>query len=731
MALFPVYPISSVFAVTKSAPKVKPVAGIINSFAIESVTGSAIYYVGGSNESGNQEGTQLAPFASLATAMQTINALGEGNYELHVQGDTIETEELQIGDGSAKINVTVLGPDSGFATVKRDSNQLGNMFRVVSGSSLTFGRASDPVDSNRLIIDGNYKTNILNAEATTNYSSAGTILMNYGNTILNNGVTLQNNKGGYEHIAGGAIYNDSGTFTMNGGSIELNYSERGGAIYNNTMANVRITGGILIGNTAQSGGAIYNDDTASLQLSGGSIKGNSALDQFGDGIYNKYAGKVQLSENIRISDDICLIASQEITSTPYIIIGGALTVMNAVYHVTKKLDTSGTLTDDVNVGDQGLQGTESYFITDADASKFRFQTTELINNREYVVNSAGYLTRSISDFVVTVTPGAIIYNGMNQMVEEITLMDGDITLMPGIEYMIYLSNNINAGVNTAKGTITGIGFYTGTKDFYFSIEPAQVIKINTAAPTDQTFTASEGLTAEELKGKIGLTEVEVETAGGKIKTPITWSMTSGAYNNKGGSYTYTGTLAANSNLKPSNLTLTAGITVTPSSPALPQLTGIQVAEGTGTAMHAAELGELILPTSGTYPWVIGNQNLSLNYTVSWAASTTLNRTIVGASVDFAGTVSYSNLPVWATPPMNPTITRTVTVIAKTAENPIPNPDIAPVPSLTATPTPTPTPIPVSETVVLNNGEGELEVMILSIPEPITPTVRLLETVVLF
>lgn len=406
MALFPAYPIPLAHAGIPSAPAANPATGLINSFAIETVTGSAIYYVGGYNESGNQEGTQLAPFASLSAAMQTINTLGAGSFELQVQGDTIETEEIRIGDGSAEINVTVLGPDNGMATVKRESNYLGNMFRIEVGSSLTFGQASDPADSNQLLIDGNYKVNILNSESATNYSSAGTIVMNYGNTILNNGVTLMNNKGGYEHISGGAIYNSSGTFIMNGGSIKLNTSERGGAIYNSALASIRIFGGTLSGNTAQSGGAVFNEDTANLLLSGGSFTGNVSADHYGNGIYNMDSGKVQMSGNIVMSreDDICLVSSQENASTPYIMIGGALTATNAVYHVTKKLDTSGILTDSVMIGDQGLQGTENYTITASDAAKFLFQTTDLTNNMEYLVNMAGYLIRSNSDSIVTVYP---------------------------------------------------------------------------------------------------------------------------------------------------------------------------------------------------------------------------------------------------------------------------------------------------------------------------------------
>jgi predicted outer membrane repeat protein len=114
--------------------------------------------------------------------------------------------------------------------------------------------------------------------------------------LVLNHVNLRNGDAGDND--GGAIYNEHGTVTVNGGTFALNANEDGndgGAIYND--ADLRVTGATFIGNSAHDGGdggAIYNDDVATITRS--TFTGNGAHD--GGAIFIDHATDVAYSNFI-------------------------------------------------------------------------------------------------------------------------------------------------------------------------------------------------------------------------------------------------------------------------------------------------------------------------------------------------------------------------------------------------------------------------------------------------
>jgi hypothetical protein len=91
------------------------------------------------------------------------------------------------------------------------------------------------------------------------------------------------------------------------------------------------------------------------------------------------------------------------------------------------------------------------------------------------------ITKDMSSSDITVNPiNAVTYNGSAQT-PTVTVKDGTVTLVSGTDYTAAYSNNINTG--TATVTITGKGYYTGTKTATFTINPknASSLTINSIA----------------------------------------------------------------------------------------------------------------------------------------------------------------------------------------------------------------------------------------------------------
>ena len=98
-------------------------------------------------------------------------------------------------------------------------------------------------------------------------------------------------------------------------------------------------------------------------------------------------------------------------------------------------------------------------------SKEAYEAANIWKNFKEIIE----IGKDMSSSDITINPiSAVTYNGSAQT-PTVTVKDGTITLVSGTDYTVSYSNNINAG--TATVTITGIGYYTGTKNANFTINP--------------------------------------------------------------------------------------------------------------------------------------------------------------------------------------------------------------------------------------------------------------------
>ncbi|MBQ8803058.1 MAG: right-handed parallel beta-helix repeat-containing protein [Tyzzerella sp.] len=127
------------------------------------------------------------------------------------------------------------------------------------------------VESGSLTIKGGTYNGLRATEGGAIYTK-GTLNINGGNYAGNSATN------------GGAIYNMGGNLTIVDGTFESNSAERGAVVYNN--GTMRVTGGIFgnenKGNEASvHGGVIFNNTTHSLEITGGTYQYNIATNRGG------------------------------------------------------------------------------------------------------------------------------------------------------------------------------------------------------------------------------------------------------------------------------------------------------------------------------------------------------------------------------------------------------------------------------------------------------------------
>lgn len=115
-----------------------------------------------------------------------------------------------------------------------------------------------------------------------------------GGSVANN--TASGNGGGY-----GGVCVESGSFTMEGGSISGNSATQwGGGVYVNNSS-FTMEGGSISGNTASSGGGV-SVNSSGFTMSGGNITGNQASGGVGGGVtLNNSSTSMTLSGDVRIN----------------------------------------------------------------------------------------------------------------------------------------------------------------------------------------------------------------------------------------------------------------------------------------------------------------------------------------------------------------------------------------------------------------------------------------------
>ena len=229
------------------------------------------------------------------------NAESHGVYYIDITADeTIPPRTLSY---SGAINITIhLRGIGGNRTIMLDTNSF--MFRVntnvtfVLGNNITLKGHSQNTASMVDVFGGIFIMNTGSAIIDNSYSGVyvdtGTFTMNDG-TLSGNGHgvwmgggTFTMNGGAIsDNIAGNGagVYVNSGTFTMNEGTISDNTAtDYGGGVYLNYGTFI-MNNGTISGNRATSGGGVYIY-SGTFNMRGGTIDGNTAR-EYGGGVWHR------------------------------------------------------------------------------------------------------------------------------------------------------------------------------------------------------------------------------------------------------------------------------------------------------------------------------------------------------------------------------------------------------------------------------------------------------------
>lgn len=216
---------------------------------------------------------------------------------------------------------------------------------------------------------------------------------------------------------------------------------------------------------------------------------------------------------------------------------------------------------------------------------------------------------------------------------------------------------------TAQATFTPIpdaGYAPLTADVSITIDKADATSVSN--PADQTIKAdSEKNTEANLKTLLPAT-VTV-TAGNNVSEEmgVTWSDTAN-FDAKGGTYTYTGTLADSENVSANEQTAAATITVEKVEAALPTIAPISVKYTGNASVSPADISAV--EKSGSIK-VTGEKETTVNYTISWTGTVNLTKEQVGqAAQTITGTVTFTNPPAWLTLPTSLAVIQEITVVDK-------------------------------------------------------------------
>lgn len=487
-----------------------------------------------------------------------------------------------------------------------------------------------------------------------NTSQNGGGICNAGSLIMNGGV-IQNNTS----QSGGGILNYYSDATIVGGSIRNNEAHNGGGIevFRGTLT---ISGGNISGNKAVIGGGIrlYESDAI---MSGGAISGNMILDEaeydIGRGVFVDIYSTFTVLKDASITggDDVLLLQYNDEDSEPLITVGDSLSEDTPVIMVTRRYRNDATMKVEpfYQLGDQIIVPRDGYTLTEQDVWKFTLRESI------YVINKQGRLATFIDDNWFSLKDETPFYYTGSEIKPAVTGTNGKMVLIQDKDFQVSYKNNINAG--TATVIIDGQGSYAGRLIKTFAIHKSTIHSILSSAPADRSISAAERMIPQQLLLSIPLRSVVVQCSHGTEDLPITWTLTEGTYDPKGGTYTFTGSLDANDNIETEGRTLSTRITVTPFILSKPSFENATVMVHTGGQVTARELGYEFFPTSGTID--VGYRSVS--YYIAWDEST-LDVSTVGASNTFSGIITYLSEPDWATLPTNLSVSRKVSVIERNA-----------------------------------------------------------------
>ncbi|MCD7746650.1 MAG: YDG domain-containing protein [Lachnospiraceae bacterium] len=429
------------------------------------------------------------------------------------------------GTGSGSV-ITI---NSGTLTLKDSSTgQTG----TVTGGSATYGGGVYVSGGTFNMVGGTISGNTAKSYGGGVYVQGSSTFTMTGGTISNNSLTGYNCSGG-----GVYVYSANATFNMKGGTISGNGADSGssgnsgngggvavwyctfvmmgGEISNNTTngqgGGVRVlsgsftmSGGTISGNTATiCGGGVYLYG-GSFTMSGGTITSNTVTNTYtysgnqGSGVYLgtgtfSVSGSPVISGNTKNGDEQNVF----LPNSNYITLAGELSE-GASIGVTTDTKPTGSTAVEITAAEGETayySGAAGYFFSDDTA--YGVQT-----------NSDGaylelYCLTPLTEDDFEVNTDSETYTG-SEITKSITSTSG---LTEGTDYTVTYSDNVNKG--TATITIEGMGEYTGTLTYHFTINPITVTAAVSASNKEYNGTTNATVTAtvseDDLIGKDSIT----------------------------------------------------------------------------------------------------------------------------------------------------------------------------------------------------------------------------------
>ena len=222
----------------------------------------------------------------------TVLNLGAKGYDKKL---TIE------GDGAAKIQAAFVTVSEG-ATANMYENvtlqnrkSMGNACIVIMGSKSVFNMRGGVTEncSRAAIADSGATFHMFDGEIKDcKVNGDGVILVNGESKFIMDGGTIS----GCEADAGGGLYADNSTVTINNGTISECTAaiKEGGGLYATNGSTININSGTISKCTAQAdnGGGLYADNST-VTISGGTISGCKGV--WGGGLYAENSSTVEIS----------------------------------------------------------------------------------------------------------------------------------------------------------------------------------------------------------------------------------------------------------------------------------------------------------------------------------------------------------------------------------------------------------------------------------------------------
>ena len=252
---------------------------------------------------GNNSGTTAG--GAIYNASGNLNTLGT----ITITGSTFEGNKagnggavwngsdgkVEIADSTFKGNTAVAGIGQGGAITNADQmtitgGSFANNTANYSGGAIYNGAHAAPGKAS-LTIDGTTFTgNSVTADFSTTHNdkiAGGAIFNDTGAELNVKNATFTDNT---SSLKGGAIFNRDGVVTITDSTFKGNSvpTSAGGAVLNESgntgiTGSITITGSTFEGNTAGNGGAVWNGFDGTVNITGSTFKGNTAVAGIGQG----------------------------------------------------------------------------------------------------------------------------------------------------------------------------------------------------------------------------------------------------------------------------------------------------------------------------------------------------------------------------------------------------------------------------------------------------------------